>query len=212
HHPTAYLTAELIEIHDRSRFHVTGISLGPDDGSAIRARLVRAFDEFHDVRSKRDRDVARLMRDLRVDIAIDRNGYVFDTRPAILAHRPAPVQVSYIGSPGTLGTDFIDYVIADPTVLPLDQQRFYTEHIVHLPECYLVSDSKRAVAAHTPTREAAGLPPQGFVFCCFNNNYKITPAVFDIWMRLLQRVEDSVLWLLRDNAAAETNLREQAAA
>jgi predicted O-linked N-acetylglucosamine transferase (SPINDLY family) len=153
-----------------------------------------------------------LMRDLRVDIAIDRNGYVIDTRPAILAHRPAPVQVSYIGFPGTLGTDFIDYLIADPTVLPLDQQRFYTEHIVHLPDCYLINDSKRAVAAHTPTREAAGLPQQGFVFCCFNNNYKITPPVFDIWMRLLQRIEDSVLWLLRDNAAAEANLREQAAA
>src|SRR5262249_33398228 len=128
------------------------------------------------------------------------------------ACRPAPIQVNYIGYPGTLGASFYDYIIADATVLPFDQQRFYAEKIVHLPDSYLVSDSKRPIAARTPTREEAGLPAQSFVFCSFNNCYKITPAVFDIWMRLLHRVEDSVLWLFRDRETAESNLRREAAA
>jgi len=120
--------------------------------------------------------------------------------------------VSYIGFPGTLGADFYDYVLADRIVLPFDQQRFYAEKIVHLPECYLVNDSKRVIAAEIPTRKQAGLPEHGFVFCCFNNNHKITPPMFDIWMRLLRRVDGSVLWLFRDNVAAEANLRKEAAA
>jgi protein O-GlcNAc transferase len=211
-HPNAYLTAELFELHDRSRFEVLGISLGPDDCSDIRARLVRAFDRFHDVRSNNDREVAAFMHDLRVDIAIDRSGYVMGARPGILAHRPAPIQVNYLGYPGTLGADFYDYVIADPIVLPLDQQPFYAEKIVHLPECYQVNDSKRTIAHETLTRQEAGLPAQGFVFCCFNNNYKITPLVFEIWMRLLRQIRGSVLWLLGDNDAAEANLRREAAA
>jgi protein O-GlcNAc transferase len=211
-HPTAYLTAELIELHDRSRFEVLGISLGPDDRSDIRARLARAFDQFHDVRYKGDREVAALLNDLQIDIAVDRSGYIANARPGIFAARPAPIQVNYLGYPGTLGADFYDYILADATVLPFDRQPFYAEKIVHLPDSYQVNDSRRAVAAQTPTREEAGLPAEGFVFCCFNNSYKITPDVFDIWMRLLQRVEGSVLWLLRDREAAETNLRREAAA
>lgn len=211
-HPTAYLTAELIEIHDRSRFEILGLSVGPDDGSEIRTRLVRGFDQFHDLRSNNDREAARLINDMRIDILVDRSGYTRDARPEILACRPAPIQVSYIGFPGTLGADFYDYVIADRTVLPFDEQRFYTEKIVHLPDTYLVTDSKQPIASATQTRQQAGLPELGFVFCCFNNSYKITAPVFDVWMRLLDRVQGSVLWLLRKSALAEENIRKEAAA
>jgi protein O-GlcNAc transferase len=210
-HPTAYLTAELFELHDRSRFDVLGISFGKDDGSEIRARLVKAFDVFHDVQRKTDAEVAALIHEMQVDIAVDLSGYTKDSRPKILAHRPAPIQVNYLVFPGTMGSEFIDYVIADAIVLPFGLQEFYTEKIVHLPNCYQVNDRKRAVA-DPPDRRDAGLPPNGLVFCCFNDNYKITPPVFDIWMRLLCRVEQSVLWLYRGNAAAEQNLRREAAA
>jgi protein O-GlcNAc transferase len=211
-HPTAYQTAELLEIHDRSRFEIIGISFGPDDESEIRGRIVRAFDQFHDVRYRTDRDVVRLLSDLQVDIAVDRGGFTINCRPGIFAARPAPVQVNYLGYPGTLGASFYDYVLADATVLPFAQQPYYTERIVHLPNCYQVSDTKKPVAAETPTRSEAGLPDQGFVFCCFNNNYKITPPVFDVWMRLLNQIEGSVLWLLSDREIAEGNLRREAQA
>ena len=211
-HPTAYLTAELLEIHDRSRFEIIGVSMGPDDGSEIRARLIRAFDQFHDVRSKSDPEAAQLLHDLRVDIVVDRSGYTTNARPGIFIARAAPIQVNYIGFPGTLGAKHYDYILADETVLPFDRQPFYTERIVHLPNSYLVNDTKHSVSAETPTRQEAGLPEQGFVFCCFNNTYKFTPPVFDIWMRLLAQVEGSVLWLFRERDAAETNLRREAAA
>jgi protein O-GlcNAc transferase len=210
-HATAFLMAELFELHDRSRFEVLGVSFGPDDGSDMRARLVAAFDRFHDVASCSDYEAAKLLND-QVDIVVDLKGLTLDCRPGIFAHRPAPIQVSYLGYPGTMGADFIDYVIADPIVLPFDQQPFWTERIVHLPDCYQVNDSKRRIAAHTPTRRAAELPDRGFVFCCFNNTWKIAPPVFDVWMRLLQAVDGSVLWLMRSNIAAEVNLRKQAAA
>jgi protein O-GlcNAc transferase len=208
-HAIAYLTAELFELHDRSQFDVIAMSLGPDDRSEMRARLVAAFDQFFDVGRKSDRETARLINDLRVDIAVDLQGYTKDARPGIFAFRPAPVQVSYLGFPSTLGGDFIDYIIADPIILPLDRQPYYSEKIVHLPECYQVNDRKRTVAPRTPTRAEVGLPAQGFIFCCFNNSWKITPAVFDIWMRLLRLVEGSVLWLLKDNKNAERNLRNE---
>jgi protein O-GlcNAc transferase len=210
-HPAAYLTAELIEIHDRSRFEILGVSVGPDDQSAIRTRLIRAFDQFHDARGRSDREVAASLKELQVDILVDRSGYISDSRPAIFAARPAPIQVNYLGFPGTLGADFYDYILADKTVLPFDQQPFYAEKIVHLPDTYQVNDRKRPIAQRTPTREEAGLPATGFVFCCFNNCYKITPALFDVWMRLLGRVEGSALWLLSDRTTAETNLRQEAA-
>ena len=211
-HAVSYLIAELFERHDRKRFELFGISLGPDDGSATRRRIVEAFDHFHDVRALDDREVAMLLEELEIDIAVDLNGYTKNERSGIFAHRPAPIQVSYLGFPGTTGRDFIDYVIADEIVLPFDQQPFWSEKIVHLPGCYQVNDTKRQIAKRTPTREECGLPEQGFVFCCFNNSYKITPSFFDIWMRLLDKVEGSVLWLVRDNAAAERNLRQEAAA
>jgi predicted O-linked N-acetylglucosamine transferase (SPINDLY family) len=209
-HPSAYLSAELFELHDRKRFEVIGVSLGYAENSEIRARLVKAFDEFHDIRLASDRDAAKLLNDRHVDIAIDMNGYQRDTRQGIFAHRPAPVQVSYLGFPATMGADFIDYIIADAIVLPSEHQQFYTERIVHLPDCYQVNDRKRKIAESTPTRREMGLPEHAFVFCCFNNNWKITPIVFDVWMRLLHRVEGSVLWLLWDNEGAERNLRKDA--
>jgi predicted O-linked N-acetylglucosamine transferase (SPINDLY family) len=211
-HATAYLMAELFEHHDRARFEVHGVSFGRDDGSEIRHRLVKGFDRFHDVRGKSDREVATLLNDLEVDIAIDLKGYTQDSRPEILSHRPAPIQVSYLGYPGTMGADFIDYIIADKIVLPFDRQPHYAEKIVQLSDSYQVNDRQRDIAAHTPTRAEAGLPDAGFVFCCFNNNYKITAAMFDLWMRLLADVPGSVLWLLRETADAETNLRREAKA
>ena len=211
-HPVAILIAQLIELHDRARFEIVGVSFGPDDHSDMRARLARAFDAFHDVRSQSDREVAELLNRMQVDIAVDLGGHTQDARLGILAHRPAPVQVSYLGYAGTTGAGFIDYVIADQTVLPLDQQPFYTERIVHLPDCFLVNDSTRKIAARTPTRREASLPEEGFVFCSFNNNNKITQPVFEAWMRLLRAVEGSVLWLSQDNVDARENLRGAAAA
>jgi protein O-GlcNAc transferase len=211
-HPMSHLMAELFELHDRGRFEVIGISFGPDDRSDIRARVMAAFDQFHDVRASSDRDIASLIRDLEVDIVIDLMGHTRNSRPGIMAHRGAPIQVSYLGLPATTGADFIDYVIADKIVLPLDQQRFYTEQIVHLPDTYWVNDSKLKISQRVPTRAEAGLPEQGFVFCCFNKAAKITAPVFEVWMRLLAAVDGSVLWLLGDNAVAEGNLRKIAAA
>jgi predicted O-linked N-acetylglucosamine transferase (SPINDLY family) len=210
-HPMSHLMAELFELHDRGRFEVIGISFGPDDRSDIRARVISAFDQFHDVRAGSDRDIAALVSDLEVDIAIDLMGHTRNSRPGIMAHRGAPIQVSYLGLPATTGADFIDYVIADNIVLPLDQQQFYSEQIVHLPDTYWVNDSKLKIGERVPTRAEAGLPEQGFVFCCFNKAAKITAPVFEVWMRLLATIDGGVLWLLRDNAVAEGNLRNAAA-
>ena len=211
-HATAYLMVDLFERHDRSRFEIVGVSFGVNDDSEMRGRLAAAFDQFHDARIKSDEEIAKLIRDQQVDIAIDLKGYTQDSRPGILAYRAAPIQASYLGFPGTMGAEFIDYIIADKTVAPFEHQPFYMEKIVHLPDCYQVNDSKRKIAERTPTRQQAGLPEKGFVFCCFNNNWKVTPDVFSVWMRLLHAVEDGVLWLLRDNESAERNLRTEAQA
>jgi protein O-GlcNAc transferase len=211
-HATAYLMAELFERHDRERFEVMGVSFGQNDNSAMRSRLVKSFETFHDVEARSDREIATLLRNAEVDIAVDLKGFTQGTRLETLAYRPAPIQVGYLGYPGTIGADFLDYVLADPTVLPFDQQTFYTEKIVQLPDCYQVNDSTRAIAPETPTRATAGLPDDGFVFCCFNKSYKIRRPIFDIWMRLLAAVPGSVFWLLRDNDGAARNLRKEAAA
>jgi predicted O-linked N-acetylglucosamine transferase (SPINDLY family) len=176
----------------------------------MRSRLTKAFDRFLDVRSRTDRDIADLLKEFQVDIAVDLTTLTQGGRLGILAKRPVPVQVSYLGYPGTTGADFFDYVIADPIVLPFDQQPHYTERIVHLPHSYLVNDSKRVIPSDTPTRQACGLPEDGFVFCCFSNNYKITREVFDVWMHLLAATPGSVLWLKRESADAERNLRQAA--
>ncbi|HEY7296500.1 MAG TPA: tetratricopeptide repeat protein, partial [Xanthobacteraceae bacterium] len=213
-HPVALLAVELFEIHDRSRFDVIGISFAPDDGSGTRRRLIDGFDAFHDVRTRKDVEIAELIRNCGAHIAVDLTGYTRHSRSRLLSFRPAPIAVNYLGYPGTMGADFIDYVLADPIVLPFDQQPFYCEQIVHLPDCYQVNDRKRPMPELSEpkpsARRAAGLPEHGFVFCCFNNSHKITQPIFELWMRLLTNVPGSVLWLLGDNAAAERNLRRDA--
>ena len=209
-HATAYLLAELIERHDRSRFEVTAISYGPDDMSPMRARLKAGFDRFVDVSDKGDRAVAELIRDSGIDIAVDLKGYTDGNRAGIFAFRGAPVQVAYLGFPATTGAPFIDYLIADRHVVPPELEAAYSEKIVRLPDSYQVNDRKRRIAADAPSKIDAGLPDQGFVFCSFNNSYKIRPAVFDVWMKLLRSVEGSVLWLLDDNAAAVARLKAAA--
>jgi predicted O-linked N-acetylglucosamine transferase (SPINDLY family) len=211
-HPVGYLIADLLERHDRRRFETIGISLGPDDNSLLRARIARSFDQFHDARSAGDRGIAALIRSLGVDIAIDLGGHTDNARPGVLQYRPAPVQAQYLGYAGTMGADFIDYIIADPIALPFDQQPHYVEKIVHLPDCFLVNDSTKAISEHTLSRSEAGLPDQGFVFCCFNNSYKVTAETFAVWMRLVKQVEGSVLWLSQPNPSAAANLRRAAAA
>lgn len=211
-HATAYLMAGLFERHDRSRFETVALSYGPDDGSPMRRRLARAFDRFVDARTLSDAAAAHVLRDLEIDVAIDLKGHTADARLGILAHRPAPVQVGYLGFPGTTGADFIDYVLADRHVLPESERAAWSEKVVYLPECYQANDAGRAIADRTPARAEAGLPSQGFVFCSFNNNYKIAPQVFDAWMRLLRQVPASVLWVLEDNAGARGNLQREAEA
>ena len=211
-HPVSQLTAELYELHDRDRFEVIGLSLGEGDGSKMRARVASAFDRFHDVRAEPDAEVAARLAEMHVDIAVDLTGHTDGGRPGIFARRPAPIQVGYLGFPATMGAEFIDYVIGDPVLLPPEQQVNVREKIVRLPDCYMVNDSQRAIAAVTPSRAEAGLPENGFVFCCFNNVWKITPAIFDIWMRLLAEVPDSVLWLSHAGPVPAGNLRRAAEA
>jgi predicted O-linked N-acetylglucosamine transferase (SPINDLY family) len=211
-HPVAFLVAGVFEHHDRSRFETIGISFGPGAGTDIRARIEAGFEHFYDVRNSVDSEVAAMLRRMEVDVAVDLMAFTEGCRPAILAQRPAPIQVNFLGFPGTMGADRMDYIIADRVLIPADQQRFYSEQVVYLPDTYQANDSKRRIAERTPTREQAGLPEDGFVFCCFNNNYKITPDMFDIWMRLLGQVKGSVLWMLEDNPAAGENLRREAQA
>ena len=211
-HAVAVLCAGLIEQHDRGEFEVIGYSYGPDDGRPLRRRLVRAFDRFHDIAGLSHRRAAELIHADEVDILVDLTGYTGPCRPMILAHRPAPIQVNYLGYPSTMGADFVDYIIVDQFVVPADQQPFFTEKLVHLPHCYQCNDDKREIAALARSRAEFRLPEDGFVFCCFNNVYKITPDFFEIWMRLLRAVPGSVLWLMEVNQLARNNLAREAAA
>jgi predicted O-linked N-acetylglucosamine transferase (SPINDLY family) len=208
-HAMPYLMAQLFEIHDRARFEVFAISFGSVTTGPMRERLQRAFDRFIDVRLLSDRAIAALVREQEIDIAIDLKGYTQESRPGILALRPAPVQVNYMGYPGTMAAPEIDYIIADGCVIPDEDRVHYREKIAYLPDTYYVTDTTHRLAEEVPSRAELGLPP-GFVFGCFNNNYKITPAIFDVWMRLLRQVEGSALWLLEDNPTAVRNLRAEA--
>ena len=211
-HATAVLTAGIFENHERRRFETVAISFGRDDHSAMRGRLKRAFERFIDVRGRSDVEIAHLVRELEIDIAVDLKGYTSEARPAVFSLRPAPLQVNYLGYPGTMGAPFMDYLIADSLVVSEAHKAFYAEKIVSLPYTYQPNDRSREVAAARVDRTSAGLPPSGVVFCCFNNSYKIHPRVFDVWMRLLRAMDDSVLWLLDDNAAATHNLQKEAEA
>jgi predicted O-linked N-acetylglucosamine transferase (SPINDLY family) len=209
-HAVASLTAELFEKHDRDRFAVYGYSICDDDGSAMRRRLATAFDKFVDLKDSSYLDAARRIDADGVDILIDLTGYTASARTQILAMRPAPIQVNYLGYPGTMGAPFMDYILVDDFIVPSDQQPFFTEKLVHLPGCYMPGDSLRPIAERTPTRAESGLPEKGFVFCCFNNNHKITPDMFDAWMRLLKAAPNSVLWLKANSQYAPENLRREA--
>ncbi len=211
-HAMANLTANLFEQHDRSNFEIIAFSFGPNQRDEMRLRMEAAFDRFIDVRDRDDKYSALLSRNMEIDIAVDLGGFTSFCRTGIFALRAAPVQVNYLGYPGTMGAGYIDYIIADPILIPDDSRRHYSEKIVYLPNTYMVNDSKRPISDAAFTRAELGLPAIGFVFCCFNNNYKITPGVFDRWMRILEKVEGSVLWLLEDNPQAAGNLRREASA
>lgn len=209
-HATSYLMAEMLESHDRERFELYAFSFGSQVEDLMQRRVASAFRQFIDVDRGGDAEVAELSRRLEIDIAIDLKGLTADARPGLFAARCAPIQVSFLGYPGTMGAEFIDYIVADRVVLPADAQRYFIEKAVYLPGAYQPNDSKRAVSDRALTRSDVGLPEAGFVFCCFNNNYKITPEAFDIWMRVLKAVTGSVLWLLEDNPVAAANLRREA--
>jgi predicted O-linked N-acetylglucosamine transferase (SPINDLY family) len=209
-HAVARLLVGVLEAHDRDRFEPIGVALGPDDGSILRHRLERAFETFTDARSLKDAEIAVWMREREVDVAIDLNGFTAGCRPGILARRPAPVQAQFLGFPGTMGAPYIDYLVADEIVIPPEERRHYQERIVYLPRSYLPNDSKRVIGTPTPSRAQAGLPDRGFVFCCFNSAFKITPAMFGIWMNLLKAVEDSVLWLPAGSHASSSALMREA--
>ena len=209
-HSMAYRLAELFESHDRARFETTAISFGADAPSGMRSRLKGAFDRFIDAHLMSDQEVARLLRELEIDIAVDLNGFTTGCRTRIFAFRAVPVQVNYLGFPGTMAAEYIDYILADEFVIPEQHQSYYTEKVVYLPDTYQVNDSKRVISDRNPSRSEAGLPEQGFVFCSFNNSYKISPRIFDVWMRLLDKVEASVLWLWESSETAVRNLRREA--
>jgi protein O-GlcNAc transferase len=210
-HATAYLMAQLLELHDRGRVEVFAYAYGPDDQSAIRARLRNACEHFADVSKESYIATAQRIYDDRVDVLVDLTGYTLGTRPQILALRPAPIQVSWLGYPGTMGTSSIDSLIADPFIVPGDQEQFYAERVVRLPDCYQINDRRREVSGRMPTRAECGLPENGVVFCCFNQTYKILPEMFGVWMRVLKAVPGSVLWLAEANRWATENLRRAAA-
>ena len=209
-HATAHLMAQLFEAHDRQRFEIFAFSFGPHSDGPMRQRLTAAFDHFSDVTKLSDIEIANRSRELNIDIAVDLKGYTQDSRTGIFAHGCAPIQVNYLGYPGTMGCDYIDYIIADEVVIPPESRKYYSEKVVYLPGCYQVNDSTRIISEHTFTRAELGLPQEGFVFCCFNNNYKITPSTFDSWMRILLATPGSVLWLLADNPIAVRNLCKEA--
>ena len=211
-HAVASLIVGCFEHHDKTRFETTAVSLHPGDKSEIRRRIVSSFDRVIAAQRMTDADVARMLRELEIDIMVDLNGFTGEMRGGILARRPAPVQVNYLGYPGTMGVPFIDYIIADQMVIPKENQIHYSEKVVYLPHAYLPNDRLRPIAEKTPSRIEVELPETGFVFACLNHSYKIGPEIFDVWMRLLRAVDGSVLWLRTTNTAAMSNLRGQAEA
>jgi protein O-GlcNAc transferase len=208
-HPVAFLIAELFEIHDRNQFEVYAFSL-VSTKDKMRDRIVSSVDHFIDVEKKSDLEIAELSRSLSVDIAINLSGFTQDSRTGLFAYRAAPIQVNYLGYPGTTGSNYFDYIIADRTLIPTQSQGFYSEKVVYLPNSFQVNDRKRSISTKQFTKHELGLPTNGFIFCCFNNSYKILPVTFDGWMRILKAVDESVLWLFEDNPSATENLRLEA--
>ena len=211
-HAVSLLIAGVMEEHDRSSFEIVGMSFGADDNSPTRTRLKGAFDRFIDIDAIKDGQAARLLRENEIDIAVDLMGITGGCRTGIFAFRPAPIQVNFLGFPGTIGTDFMDYIIADRIVIPEGQFSGFAENVVHLPDSFQPNDSKRRASHNAPTRAQAGLPDDAFVFCSFNNSCKIMPETFDVWMRLLRQIENSIFWLPEYNPAEARNLKREAAA
>ena len=209
-HPVSYLLAGVLEKHNREQFEIFGYSISGTREGTLRQRLIKSFDVFDDVSEMNDKDVALLARQDEIDIAIDLNGYTENSRTRIFAYRAAPIQINYLGYPGTMGAEFIDYIIADRNLIPLENEMYFSEKKIYLPNTYMPTDDTRRLCERSISRREFGLPEDGFVFCCFNNNYKITSAEFDIWMRLLHNVEGSVLWLRRSNKLSEANLVREA--
>jgi predicted O-linked N-acetylglucosamine transferase (SPINDLY family) len=208
-HAVCMQMIDLFERHDRGKFEILGFSFGPTQDQ-MTGRASAAMDRFIDVRSLSDREVVELSRTLEVDIAVDLMAFTEHSRPGIFARRAAPIQVNYLGYPGTTGADYIDYLIADRTLIPEAAQQHYSEKIVSMPDSFQ-ANSRNPISPKQYTRSQQGLPEQGFLFCCFNNSYKIGPATFAVWMQILHRAEASVLWLLEDNPQAAANLRKHAA-
>jgi protein O-GlcNAc transferase len=207
---TAILMAGLYERHDRDRFEIVALDAGLNDGSEMRTRLEKAFDRWIDINPLDDAEAAARIRAEEIDILVSLNGYFGEARAGVFARRPAPLQVNYLGFPATLGAPYIDYILADEIVIPKGEQAFYDEQVVYLPGCYQANDDRGRPMAPVPSRAEAGLPPKGVVFCNFNNAYKLTPASFDSWMRVLKAVEGSVMWLLESPEPYADNLRREA--
>jgi protein O-GlcNAc transferase len=209
-HAMSLLLVGVIEHHNRGKFAVTAISTGRNDGSALRGRIQAAFDQFVGAEHWSDDRIVAYVRDQRIDILIDLNGLAGDARGGVLARRAAPIQVAYLGYPGTTGDPNVDYMIADRIVIPPSDRDNFSERIVYLPDSYYPNDDRRMIADFSPPREDLGLPEDAFVYCCFNTAVKLTPATFDRWMRILAATPSSVLWLIEYNKFAGANLRREA--
>jgi protein O-GlcNAc transferase len=209
-HPVSLLMAGMLERHERSRFEITAISVGPDDDSEVRRRLMNSVEHFVDAKAFSDDQIANLVRSSEIDILVDLMGFTGRARTRVFSKRPAPIQVNYLGYAGTMGAPYIDYILADRIVIPEEKRTSYSEKVVYLPNSYMANDSLRKISGQAPRRSECGLPESGFVFCSFNNSYKFTPEIFGAWMRLLKEVEGSVLWLSETNETATRNLRHQA--
>ena len=211
-HPVSYLISKVIECHDRNKFKVFGYSIAASEMDTMRKLLMGSFDVFRDLDGLNDGEILKLIRNDKIDIAVDLTGYTKNNRCTIFSHRAAPIQINYLGYPGTMGVDFMDYIIADRNLIPKDFERFYSEKPIHLPHHYQAQNDELEISDEIPTRTRLGLPEQGFVFCAINNSYKITKREFDIWMRLLKKIDGSVLWLLETNKWAKENLQKAALA
>ena len=209
-HPVSILSAQMLELHNKEQFETFAFHYGPDNNDKYNLRIQESFCNFINVSNLSDKDIAELACEKGIDIAIELNGYMHDGRMGILAHRPAPIQINYLAYPGTMGADFYDYIVGDHVVIPKVQRNNYSEKIIYLPNCYMPQDNTRQSSEKLLNRTDYGLPVTGFVFCCFNNSFKISSNEFDIWIRLLKSVEGSVIWLMKTNKWAEENLRSEA--
>src|SRR5262249_39652927 len=208
-HPVAQLVVGMFEHHDTSRFEITALSYGQDDTSNLCNRIKAAVENFIDIRTLTDEEIAELISRREIDVIVDLTGLTQFNRFAVLSRRIAPIQINFLGYAGTMGADWMDYIIADSTVIPEDHFRFYSEQVVWLPDTYYPNDYRRLISERVPTRAECSLAEAAFVFCCFNNTYKITPEVFAVWMKLLAAIEGSVLWLIETNPTAKQNLRNE---